>query len=70
MSAEFEKPKYLKHQKIIPGIVGTNLTKSNCPDHGEGVYFERVEGDLFQCANISHHEIARLNLSNKPRKNH
>ncbi len=42
-------------QKIIHGIDG-NLTKADCPTHGKEVYFERVGGDLFQCANSSHYK--------------
>jgi hypothetical protein len=41
------------YQKIIEGE-GSDLVRADCPIHGEGVYFERVEGNLFQCANFEH----------------
>jgi hypothetical protein len=55
-------------QLIIQDVIG-NLTKANCPIHGKDVYFERVEGDLFQCANYTHKPGARINNEVFPENN-
>lgn len=60
----------LPHQLIINNVKGTNLVKADCPTHGINVYFERVEGDLFECANRDHHEVVVYSSSNLPQNLH
>lgn len=58
----------LPYQKIIEGVDG-NLVKAFCPEHNAETYFERIEGNLFQCAQIDHYEdVSRQTLSNLPPK--
>jgi hypothetical protein len=44
-------------QKIIKGIQD-DYVRADCPVHGKDVYFERVDGDLFQCANFEHKPLS------------
>lgn len=62
--------KLLQHQRIIKGVRNTNIIMVDpgaCKDHPTQIYFERVKGNLFQCAHIEHHEQSvAISTTNKP----
>lgn len=60
------------YQKLVTSEINDNYIKAgllgvSCPDHpGVNTYFERVRGQVFQCAHISHKEASSYNSSNLP----
>lgn len=50
--------RYLPYSIRIPGA-DQYLILANCPYHGDGTYFKRVQGDTYECAHLDHHGGSR-----------